>query len=381
MYLHFLYLIVFLFSVVTARIILPEVISISYEKNLMDIPSGRKLHHNPVPRLGGITFFPIVLMSVMLFNGLCVLWLGARLSVSDTRSFLMMQFFTIGVVMMYLVGTADDLVGVNYRIKFCFQILAAALLPISGLWVHTFYGLFGIYEIPAWFGIPFTIFLTVYITNAINLIDGVDGLASGISILALCLYAAVFIFLNVPVYVTFCLATLGVLLVFFYFNVFAGLGKTRRKIFMGDAGSLTIGYFISFVVVLMSNFHTNRVSVVGGAFFVALAPLVIPLFDVVRVVFARYRDHEPLFQPDNRHIHYKLMRTGLSSHWVMSSLLMLTVYFIGLNVLMSQYCNATLILLADVASWVVMHLIINYYIRRHVAHHPELAEKYKIKKY
>jgi UDP-N-acetylmuramyl pentapeptide phosphotransferase/UDP-N-acetylglucosamine-1-phosphate transferase len=227
MYLHFLYLIVFLFSVVTARIILPEVISISYEKNLMDIPSGRKLHHNPVPRLGGITFFPIVLMSVMLFNGLCVLWLGARLSVSDTRSFLMMQFFTIGVVMMYLVGTADDLVGVNYRIKFCFQILAAALLPISGLWVHTFYGLFGIYEIPAWFGIPFTIFLTVYITNAINLIDGVDGLASGISILALCLYAAVFIFLNVPVYVTFCLATLGVLLVFFYFNVFAGFGGTR----------------------------------------------------------------------------------------------------------------------------------------------------------
>lgn len=86
---------------------------------------------------------------------------------------------------MYLVGVADDLVGVGYRYKFVIQILAALLFPLSGLWINDLGGLLGLHEIPAYIGMPLTVFLTVYITNAINLIDGIDGLASGLSCIAL----------------------------------------------------------------------------------------------------------------------------------------------------------------------------------------------------
>lgn len=90
-----------------------------------------------------------------------------------------------GMVLLYLTGIADDLVGVRYHQKFIIQILCASLFPIAGLWINDLYGLFGIYALPSYVGIPFTIFTVVFITNAINLIDGIDGLASGLSSVAL----------------------------------------------------------------------------------------------------------------------------------------------------------------------------------------------------
>ena len=90
-----------------------------------------------------------------------------------------------GLTLLFLAGVKDDLVGLRYKAKFLVQVIAACVIPLSGLWINNFYGLFGIGAIPAWLGVPLTVLVTVFVTNAINLIDGIDGLASGLSGVAL----------------------------------------------------------------------------------------------------------------------------------------------------------------------------------------------------
>ena len=378
--LYIIYGVIFLFSVIMGVLIMPRIISISYRKRLVDTPNQRKVHLEPIPRLGGISFLPLTFMAIFLFDGLCVLWLNARVTETDTTTFLQMQFAGMGAMLLFLIGVADDLVGVDFKKKFLGQFCAALLFPFCGLWINNLGGFLGIWEISPYIGMPLTVFLVVYIINAINLIDGIDGLASGISIIAFSYYAAMFIFLERYVYAGICLSVLGVLLVFFYYNVFGKKNTSVRKLFMGDTGSLTLGYFISFLVVMVSQFNCNRIFVTSGALYPALSPLIIPLLDIVRVVFARYRDRVPLFHPDRRHIHHKLLRMGMNSRSTMITLLLLTFYFMGLSAFLAQYSSGTWIVLFNVISWIVMHLIFNYYIRGNERRHPERKKAFENKK-
>jgi UDP-N-acetylmuramyl pentapeptide phosphotransferase/UDP-N-acetylglucosamine-1-phosphate transferase len=150
-----------------------------------------------------------------------------------------------------LTGITDDLIGVRYRQKFVIQILCACFFSIAELWINDLYGLLGIYAIPNWIGIPFTILTIVFITNAINLIDGIDGLASGLSSVALLVFGLLFIEKGLWMYSMLAFSTLGVLVPFFYYNVF-GNAERARKIFMGDTGSLTLGYILSFLAIKYS---------------------------------------------------------------------------------------------------------------------------------
>ena len=105
-----------------------------------------------------------------------------------------------GMILLYLTGIADDLIGVRYRQKLVIQIICACFFPIAGLWINELYGLFGIHALSAWIGIPFTVLTVVFITNAINLIDGIDGLASGLSIVALLVFGFLFMDKNLWAY-------------------------------------------------------------------------------------------------------------------------------------------------------------------------------------
>ncbi|MDB9152007.1 MraY family glycosyltransferase [Parabacteroides distasonis] len=175
----------FLISILQGLILIPNILLISYKKRLFDHPDERKVHSIPVPRLGGISFFPAILVSLCLIIGLfhCVGIPIARL-LTD-RSLLEFLFWVSGCMLLYLIGVADDLVGVGYRYKFVVQVFTAILLVLPGAWINSLGGLFGIYMLPSWVGIPLTVLIVVYITNAINLIDGIDGLASGLSCIAL----------------------------------------------------------------------------------------------------------------------------------------------------------------------------------------------------
>lgn len=185
-----MYLIIaaFITAIVLGRIIIPNILIISLRKRLFDAPDARKIHKRPIPRLGGVTFFPVILCTTCFFTALRILLRylpDPQFTVTMVTELL---FLIAGLTLLYIVGIADDLTGVRYRKKFFVQIISAAFFPLAGLYINNFYGLFGIYEISTYVGIPLTMLLAVFITNAINLIDGIDGLASGLSMVALTIW-------------------------------------------------------------------------------------------------------------------------------------------------------------------------------------------------
>ena len=352
----------FLMSLILGFLVLPKIIKISSEKNLYDMPDYRKVHGIPVPRLGGVAFFPIILM-VVCFTMACSYIIGYKSLRGDTFIlFTRYMLLITGLTMLYLVGIMDDLVGVSFKMKFLAQTVCAALFPLSGLVINNLWGLFGIHHLSPWLSIPLTMFLVVYITNAINLIDGIDGLSSGLSCIAfLALGCACALELQY-VHNMLCFSALGILLAFWYYNVF-GNAEKGMKIFMGDTGSLTLGYLLSFMVIYMSK-ETGRIFP-QGMLLIAFSTVLLPMLDIVRVVFSRFRRHDPLFLPDKNHIHHKLLRTGLRISGVLIVLLCLSAVYIAIAIGgVLAGLNYTLIFCIEIALWVIVQCTINHFIHK-----------------
>ena len=354
----------FLFAVSLGMVIIPRILVISHKKRLYDVPDARKVHTMPVPRLGGLSFFPVILMSMFLVIGFRLYFWDVNVSGLSFNMLYEYLFLFVGMTLLYLVGVCDDLVGVGYRYKFAVQIAAAFLLVLSGNWFDSFGGLFGIYSVPVWVGVPFTVFIVVYITNAINLIDGIDGLASGLCCIALSVLSVIFFLRGQYVYALLAICTLGILMPFWCYNVF-GNANRGHKLFMGDAGSLTLGYVISFLIIHL--FVSNQVlpELPNPYMVIAFSTVLVPLLDVIRVVLHRLRNHRNPFLPDKNHFHHKLLRTGMRVRMVMVTILCVSVFFIVLNVLLAMKVNATYLLLLNLVLWSILHLTINRFITRH----------------
>ena len=349
----------FLLSLVLGMMIVPKILLISYKKRLFDMPDSRKVHEIPVPRLGGISFFPVILIVLCFILGVR-LYCGYPIENLPANEFL---FFAVGGMTLFLIGVADDLVGVGYRYKFLVQILAAILIVWPGEWFNTLGGLFGIDELPKTLGILFTLFVVVYITNAINLIDGIDGLASGLSCISLFVLGIICTVEGDGVHPYLAFSTFGVIVPFWFYNVF-GNAKRGHKLFMGDTGSLILGYIISLLVI-----HLSRVDNQGVAghsnMVLAFSTLIVPLFDVVRVVMHRLREKKNPFLPDKNHFHHKLLRTGLRPRAVMVSILFIALFFIMLNWLLAGILGTTGLLITDIVLWTLLQLGINMAIKKH----------------
>ncbi len=349
-----------LLSLVLGLMIIPKILLISYKKRLFDLPDSRKVHQVPVPRLGGISFFPVILISSCFILGVRVST-GFPIVELPAHEFL---FFTVGGMMLFLIGVADDLIGVGYRYKFLVQIIAAFLIVCPGEWFNTLGGLFGIYELPVALGVLFTLFVVVYITNAINLIDGIDGLASGLSCIALSVLGIICMVEGDEIYAQLAFATLGVIVPFWFYNVF-GNAKRGHKLFMGDTGSLILGYIISLLVIHLSRNDMSEANEEAHSHMVlAFSTLIVPLFDVVRVVIHRLREGKSPFLPDKNHFHHKLLRTGMRPRQVMVTILFIALFFIGINGLLADVLNITILLMLDIVLWTLMQLGINRAIRR-----------------
>lgn len=349
----------FLLSLFLGMLLIPKILLISYKKRLFDMPDSRKVHQVPVPRLGGISFFPVILITLCFILGVrCQT--GSPIESLSGNEFL---FFAVGGMMLFLIGVADDLVGVGYRYKFLVQLLAAFLIVWTGEWFNSLGGLFGIYELPMAWGFLFTLFVIVYITNAINLIDGIDGLASGLSCISLFVLGLICIAEGDELYALLAFSTFGVIVPFGFYNVF-GNAQRGHKLFMGDTGSLILGYIISLLVIRLS--RTDAEGAVGQSHMVlAFSTLIVPLFDVVRVVIHRLREKKNPFLPDKNHFHHKLLRTGMRPRLVMVTILLIALSFVGINWCLADTLNITWLLLLDIMLWTVMQLGINQAIRRH----------------
>ena len=353
----------FLFAVSLGMVIIPRILVISHKKRLYDVPDARKVHTMPVPRLGGLSFFPVILMSMFLVISFRLYFWDMDTSSLSFNMLYEYLFLFVGMTLLYLVGVCDDLVGVGYRYKFAVQIAAAFLLVLSGNWFDSFGGLFGIYSVPVWVGVPFTVFIVVYITNAINLIDGIDGLASGLCCIALSVLSVIFFLRGQYVYALLAVCTLGILMPFWCYNVF-GNANRGHKLFMGDAGSLTLGYVISFLIIHMS--VTNEVSptLSNPYMVIAFSTVLVPLLDVIRVVLHRLREHKNPFLPDKNHFHHKLLRTGMRVRVVMVCIIAISAFFILLNSSLAWRVDITYLFFLNLFCWSILHVGLNGLIKR-----------------
>ncbi len=352
----------FLLSAILGWMFIPRVLILSHRKRLFDMPDERKMHSMPIPRLGGITFLPILLMSVCLVLGSWVLLEHPMAELEFQPLLIRFVLLFVGMMMLYLVGVVDDLIGVSYQAKFLVQIACASFFPLSGLWIHDLSGLFFVEEIPAWVGIPLTVFAVVYLTNAINLIDGVDGLAAGICFMALFTLGIAATLRFQYLFIVLCFAMLGILLPFWLYNVFGNVER-GNKIFMGDTGSLTLGYLVSFLFIYMASgagcTFPREMLIIG------LSTMLLPMFDIVRVVMARIRNHKNPFLPDKNHIHHKLLRTGIGPRITMAVIVLVSLIIV-LSTLIGVYYHipSTWIFLIDLGIWLLFDYLVNLFIYR-----------------
>ncbi|GAB6012776.1 MraY family glycosyltransferase [Viscerimonas tarda] len=328
-------------------IILPRLIYIAKKKRLFDVPDYRKLHACTIPRLGGASFMPVILLITCF-----LLFVRNEFGISDdllSKSALNVWLLLVcGMHLIYLVGIKDDIVGVNYRVKFLIQLIAAVCVVCSGVYINNFYGLFGLYEISDVVGIPLTVLVIMFVTNSINLIDGADGLASGLSSIAFFVYGVLFCMFNMWTYASIAFTVLGTLTVFFYYNFL----HPTRKIFMGDTGSLTLGYLLAFMMIhLISSAQAIEIMPSGFPLLV-LAALFIPPLDAFRVMVLRMAKKRAPFSPDRSHVHHMLIDLGLSRKRAVFVLISGGVLFFASNALLLLYINCNIVLALDIVAWV-----------------------------
>ena len=353
----------FILATMLGLFIIPRILVISHRKRLFDMPDVRKVHCRPISRLGGVTFFPVIVLvmcSISLFelhNGYAI-GLGRNLLNE-------MLCLLVGLMLLYIVGVCDDLIGVRYNRKFLVQILAAAFLPLSGLYIHNFYGLFGWYEIPALVGVLFTMLLTVFIINAINLIDGIDGLASGLCMVALSIFGVTLAINGWWIYTMLAFVCVGVLIPFFIYNVF-GNAERGHKIFMGDTGSLTLGFIISLLAVkyIVSMGQTESV-VDGWPLVIAFSVLLVPCLDVFRVVLSRLKRRVHPFKPDRCHFHHKILNMGFTPRKALIFIELISIAFIAFTVLLVHVgVLAYWVFIYDVILWTLLNVWFSRIIRK-----------------
>lgn len=318
------------------------IIKLAYKKQLFDKPNERKIHSAKIPRLGGIVFFPIVLMGLLM-----VLMTDSRwFSQLFADNMIELLGIVSAVAVVFVFGLTDDIIGIRYRNKFLAQLLSGIILCSCGIVIDNLHGFIGIGELPVILAWGITIFAVIYVSNAINFIDGIDGLAGGLSIIALCYYAIFFMRAGLNGVAMICGFLITALIALLAFNLFGTPEKT--KVFMGDAGSLSLGVLLCISGILVLQHATQDEFVSNHPFVVAIAPLALPCFDVVRVVVYRMNHGKNIFVADKSHIHHKLLRLGLSQTAALICILSNDLFMIAVALLLVPFLDVNLIIIIEI---------------------------------
>lgn len=344
-------LISFVVSAICALILMPWLLKFCKRRGLYDLPNERKVHHCKVPRLGGVLFMPCAMM------GIAAVLIIMMLSNAELPNFTASSYLILtGVFLIYLIGLLDDILGLSARLKFIIQFIASLFLPLCNLYINNLYGLMGFYEIPMWIGYPLTVFVCLLIVNSINLIDGIDGLASGLSLIALTAFTVFFYRLHAMNYAMFSLGLMGAVSVFFYFNMF-GKVENMTKTFMGDTGSLILGYALSYLAIKLAMDNNAVLPYRPGALLMSYSMLILPTFDLIRVALFRMKKGVSIFHADKTHIHHKFLSAGFSMHQALVAILSLQLLFCGLNALLYRLgMDFSIIVVIDVVLFTLVQV-------------------------
>jgi len=283
-------------SFLIAFVILPIIIKYSLAKNLGDAPGRRKVHKKVTPSLGGIAIF-------LGFVASSFIWL-------DFDQWQQVRYVLASLSLVFLLGVRDDLVPLRAMHKLYGQIVAVAILLFSSVQLSSFYGLFGVNEIPVAVAYFLTGFTIIVITNAFNLIDGLDGLASSIGVISLVTFGVWYFLVDETVFALFCFAMSGGILAFLVFN------WDPSEIFMGDTGAMVIGMLLAICVIHFMNVNDalpeSHFAKFGATISTGVCFIIIPLFDTLRIVILRISKGQSPLTPDKSHIHHAIMRLGMT---------------------------------------------------------------------
>lgn len=272
--------------------LMPIIIKVARSVNLLDQPDNRKIHSISTPSMGGIAIFCGVIIA-LLFS----------VSMIDVMN---EKYFLGGILMIFLLGIRDDLSSLQANHKLVVQVFAAALIVFfNGIEIHGLNGLFGWNDFPWYFNELFTIFIIVVMTNAFNLLDGIDGLAGSVGLLVSLGFCFLFYQVGDMFSASVSMAIAGALIAFLLYNWFPS------RVFMGDTGSMMLGFILSVLVVkylLVPVEVSGEISPVA----VILSFLILPVYDTLRVFIIRFLAGRPPLSPDRNHIHHVLLKLGFN---------------------------------------------------------------------
>jgi UDP-N-acetylmuramyl pentapeptide phosphotransferase/UDP-N-acetylglucosamine-1-phosphate transferase len=335
--------------------IIPKIRWVIVQRQLHDHPDDRSSHSAATPTMAGISFYITLIMTLFFIQNFDTDKIGITLIASST--------------LVFIVGVKDDLVHTTPRSKLGMETLAILFLLFScNMQVFTLHGFLGIYEIPIAISYPVVILLILTIVNGFNIIDGIDGLASIIAIVIFSTFALIFYTTANYFHFLICLSFIGMLTAYLIYNF-----SHRKKIFMGDTGSLIIGFCIGFCalkflamdITIFSRFALkpeNELIVLVGILF-------IPIFDLFRVIGVRLLNGKSPMSPDQNHIHHILVNTGLAHYKVALLLGALNYVIVILLILLSSHCNscqllAILLVIVTVLLGVFYKLKLNNQLRK-----------------
>src|SRR5215469_8132601 len=292
---------------------------------VMDRPSGRKPHVSPTPRVGGLAMALGVVVAALL---------ALHLRGPDA-------WFLVAVGILVAFGAWDDRVDLDYRVKFAGQLLAVAIVVLWGdARIHTI-TLDDSIALPAWVSLPLTVVFLVGITNAINLADGLDGLAGGTTFLSLCALALLSSMTGTAGGTPLLLAFAGAVLGFLRFNTYPA------SVFMGDAGSQLLGFSLGVLAVRATQNDMTQMSAA-----IPVLVLALPILDTLSVIVHRVSEGRSPFSADNNHIHHKLLALGFAHHEAV-----MVIYAIQAALFIAAYLlrfESDLLILAVVSAFFVV---------------------------
>ena len=287
------YMLAFVFAAITALVATPLVMILAARTGALDVPDARKVHKKPIPRIGGIGIYAAFIISMVLIRIFVelsgeLLWGVSGLILSGT------------IIM--LVGVIDDYKNLPAKIKLLGQIFAAAILVIGfDVRIDFITDPFGDYIYLEWFAVPATIFWLVGLSNTINLIDGLDGLAAGVSMIAAITIMFVALEQNVMIIAVLTAALAGAAFGFLFFNF------NPASIFMGDSGALFLGFMLAGISVIGAVKCAATIALI-----VPILALGLPILDTAFAIVRRYRGGVPIFRPDKGHLHHRLLGLGFT---------------------------------------------------------------------
>ena len=339
-------ILVFITSFFVVLLSTPSLIKVAILKRLFDAPGDtRKLHTRMVPTIGGIIIFAGTLFSYSLWFPDIHDYSQLVKGVSDYR------FIVSTLLVMFFVGVKDDIIGTAPVKKLVAHVLVGMVLVLmADIRIVSMHGLFGIEVLPLWTSVFLSLFTYIVVVNAFNLIDGVDGLAGGVGLIASSAFGCWFALAGDPAMACLAFALSGSLLGFLFFNF------SPAKIFMGDSGSLTIGLIICILAIKVIGYDVsaieNEVLLNVSKPIFAMAVLVYPLVDTLRIFIYRAVQGVSPFSADRNHLHHRLIDIGLSHKGTVITVYFFNILVIGLTVglaLSSMDANYALMIVAAVS--------------------------------